>query len=118
MRFCPKSNYGGSIDTNGGIRPGNLWSIDLATQFSITQNWAAVMEGYYFSRQAAKFHGYLGSDADAMLGSPPSAEISIAPAVEYSFTENYGIIAGVWWSLKGKSSSHFITPTLAFNAYW
>ena len=115
------STYGGTPETRGNFNPGDLASIDLAEEFSITQNWAVVMEAYYFTREASRFKGYAGftpAGMPAPIGAPRSAELSLAPAIEYNFSANYGIIAGVWFAVNGKSSSDFMSTVVAFNAYW
>lgn len=115
------NSYGGNADTNGHIKPGNLYSADLAGEFSLTQNWVLVMEGYYFNRSASHFSGFSGIDRQGLplvIGYRDVQEVSIAPAIEYNFSENYGIIAGVWLSVRGKDAPDFISTVVAFNAYW
>jgi hypothetical protein len=115
------STYGGTPATKGSFNPRNLASIDIAEEFSVTQNWALVMEAYYVSRQASRFHGFSGfltNGFAAQIGAPTSNELSLAPAIEYNFSANYGIIAGVWFAVHGKSSTDFISTVVAFNAYW
>ncbi len=109
------------MDTNGTIKPGQLYSADLAAELTITQNWVAVMEAYWVSRGATKFSGYPGRDETgklAKVGSGNFDELSFAPAVEFNFSENYGIIAGIWFSQLGKDAPDFSSTVVAFNAYW
>lgn len=115
------SSYGGAEDTQGRIRPGNLSSIDLAGEFSLTPNWVAVMEAFASYRQATQFRGFRGTSANgapASIGHGSIDFISLAPAIEYNFNANYGVIAGVWFDLKGKEVAKFISPMVAFNAFW
>ena len=115
------SGIGGGVDTHGANNPGSLLSADLAGEFSMTQNWVAVMEGYYMYHQAGSFKGTVGYDTDGLLevvGSPQLKTFSLAPAIEYNFSSHYGIIAGVWFAVEGQNSPVFTSAVIAFNAYW
>jgi hypothetical protein len=115
------SSYGGSLETRGRIDPGNLNSIDLAGELSVTQNWSLVMEGLYLTRQASRFQGFPGLDAQGLplgIGYHPIVELSVAPAIEYNFSEHYGIIGGVWFSVRGKDSPDFQSVVVALNIYF
>jgi hypothetical protein len=115
------NSYGGAPDTNGSVTPGNLWSADLGEEFSLTQSWVLVMEGYYVSRGGTHFRGNPGLTSlgtTAMLNHGNDSELSFAPAIEYNFSENYGLIAGVWYSAEGRDTPDFNSTVIAFNAYW
>lgn len=114
------SAYGGRMDTLGGIQPGNLKSFNLAEELTLTQNWVAVMEAYLVQRQATHFHGNPGTNPNgslAQVGSAALAQITLAPAIEYNFSDNMGLIAGPWFSVKGKNSFQFISYVIALNYY-
>lgn len=115
------NNYGGTSTTNGSAHPGNLSSIDLAGELSLTQHWVAVMESYFVYRDGTSFNGFPGLNTDgslAQIATSASTEISFAPAIEYNFSANYGIIGGVWFSAAGKDAPVFRSLVVAFNAYW
>lgn len=115
------SSYGGTPTTDGRIDPGNLASLDIAGEFSLTQNWVAVMEGYFAKRDSAVFRGFPGFKPDgtlASLGNDTVEEITIAPAIEYNFNANVGIIGGVWFTLAGKDTAEFQSLVIALNAYF
>lgn len=115
------SSFGGTADTMGSVDPGSLFTTDLAAEFTVTQNWVAVMEGYYATRAATGFNGIIGNDATGMPGSIGHGdieEITLAPAIEYNFSPNVGVIAGPWFTVKGRETTEFISYVLALNAYW
>jgi len=115
------SSYGGSDTTYGIIDPGNLASLDIAGEFSLTQHWVAVMEGYFAKRDSAIFRGNPGITATglpAAIGNDTVEEFTIAPALEYNFNANVGIIGGVWFTLAGKDTSEFQSIVIALNAYF
>ena len=56
------SIYGGGSNTNGYINPGNNISLDLAAEYTLTQNWVAVIETNVLAQQASVFIGNLGDN--------------------------------------------------------
>ncbi len=139
------STYGGTSQTKGRINPGNAISFDIASELTLTQNWVAVIEANYIYQQASRFRGIVGerSATDPLpvmttrtprfshrrlptrhnigqpdIGSGNLAQISLAPALEYNFSANYGVIAGTWLTLAGKNTPEFITPMIQFTATW
>lgn len=113
--------YGSGLFANGLLKPGELYTVDLAGEFTLNQHWVAVMEGFFSSRGAASFAGFPGYNAPgvlAVVGNPLANQISLAPAMEYNFTSNVGLIAGVWFTLAGKNTSCFTSPVVALNMYW
>jgi len=127
------STYGGTSNTVGHINPGNSISLDLAGEFTLTQYWVGVMEVNYIYQQASRFHGSVGELATTDpqphqrqptkhnigrpdIGSGNLAQLSLAPSLEYNFSENYGVIAGVWFTVIGKNTPEFVTPIIQFSA--
>lgn len=116
------SSYGGTVNTDGKIRPGSENDVDLAFEFTLTQNWVAVMEGYISQGQATRFNGMLNignlGSPDVNVGSGDYYEQALAPALEYNFNQNIGIIGGVWFPIKGKNTADYTAYVLALNAFW
>lgn len=111
------SSYGGSRTTFGEIKPGNMMTADLAGEFNLTQRLVMVLEGFGSIRHASSFKGYAGSN-DSIPGHPLSRQLTLAPAIEYNINENIGIIAGPWFTIRGRDSSEFSSAVVALNAYW
>lgn len=116
------SSYGGTINTRGTISSWNENDIDLAFEYTLTQHWVAVMEGYISSGESTRFNGILNI---ANIGSPPTPigsgefrEKALAPALEYNFNSNIGLIGGVWFPVSGVNTAHYMTYMLALNAFW
>ena len=116
------NSYGGTANTHGRISSGSENDVDLAFEYTLTQNWVAVLEGTYSKGQSTRFTGDL--DIGNLGGPVPSIgfadyyETALAPAVEYNFNSNVGVIGGVWFPVSGKNTSHYMTYVLALNAYW
>lgn len=111
--------YGGGFKTNGTVRPGNAYSADLGLELSITQPWVAALDIVYNWSNKTTFHGNPGFNADgtpATVGTGYSDQLSLAPAIEYNFNENMGILWGVWFTVRGRNAGDFVSGI--FSWYW
>lgn len=124
VRIHGTSSYGGSANTWGKISLGNQSSVDLAGELSLTQHWVLVMEGFASKRRPTAFRGFPGTNPDgsfatiASLGQGLSKQLTLAPAIEYNFNSNMGLIIGRWFTLRGKNTAEFSSLVAAFNMYW
>ncbi len=115
------SAYGGSPSTDGIVNPGNVISVDAAAEYSLTQNWVAVMEVNASERDASSFSAhpeFTDLDDFDTIGHARGDQVSLAPALEFNFTPNVGLIGGMWFPVYGRSTAKFLTYVLALNAYW
>lgn len=53
----------------------------------------------------------------AVVGTPSFNQISIAPALEYNWNANLGIIGGAWFTVAGRNTADFFQWVIAFNLY-
>jgi hypothetical protein len=118
------SSWGGAASspgvkgTRGTVYPGCLFSALQGFEYSITHNWALALDIEYRHTNRNRFSGY------SPKGTKPvnsSAEIFyLAPAIEYNFNANIGIIAGPYFSVAGRNSNRtpaFLTWVFAVNVY-
>lgn len=115
------SSYGGTLTTKGKISSGCKDSIDLAFEFTLTQNWVAVMEGLVSKGYGKQFKGVFSTENIEMpvtIASGSTYEVALIPALEYNFTQNVGVIGGIWFPIKGKNTPSYTTYALAINMYW
>lgn len=104
------NSYGGGYGCRGKVRPGNALSCDFGYEVSLNQSWVAAIDVVYTCTNRTKFHGNPGVLADgtaAHVGGGYSDQLSLAPAIEYNFSPNVGVIAGGWFSVYGRNSLHF-----------
>lgn len=121
VRVNGVSTYGGSANTMGKVRPGNMFSLDLAGEFTLTQHWVAVMEGYFATRGATSFSGFPGNRPDgqlAVIGHDVIDAISLAPAIEYNFSPSTGLIIGPWFTIRGRETADFVALVAALNLFF
>lgn len=112
------SVFGGSPGTSGTVDPGKVFSFDLAFEYSLTQNWVPVFEVLHVTNDTSAFSGNPGftpSGAAERVGGGGGYQTSLAPALEYNFNENLGIIGGLWFSINGPSAAAFKAYTIAIN---
>lgn len=116
------NSYGGGVNTNGTISSGEENDAYLAFEFTLTQHWVAVIEGYWSQGDATRFNSIFGignvGGPDNHIDRGSYFEEGLAPALEYNFNSNVGLIGGVWFPVKGTNTSHYLTYALALNAYW
>ena len=117
------NSFGGTLTTHGTVDPGSEYDADLAFEYTLTQNWVAVMEGYISRGNSSRFNGVLklenvGNLTTTTINNGTFNETALAPALEYNFNENIGIIGGVWFPVSGKNTSYYMTYVLALNAVW
>ncbi len=115
------SAFGGNEMSNGKVNIGNSYSADLAFEYSLTQNWVPVFEMLFVTSSATGFAGNPGFTPQGTLetlGGPGGKQLSLAPAIEYNFSANLGLIGGVWFSVTGPPAGQFTTYTLALNYFF
>lgn len=108
------SFYGGDRSTRGTSYPGNIFYVDGAFQYNFTQSFVLACDVYYLHRDRSRFSGHTKEAATR----PSEEQFSLAPALEYNWNEDIGIIGGVWFSVAGRNTPQFINGILSLNAYF
>ena len=114
------NSYGGSNNTRGFVYPGNILSIDASFEYNLTQKWALACDLYYAHGNKTRFSGNPGTFSDGSpvkMTSYAGENWSLAPAVEYAWSANIGLIAGVWFSFAGKNSDQFTNASISLSIY-
>ncbi len=101
--------YGGDPTTEGKVRPGNLWQGILSFEYSLTQNWVLALDMIYNHLSRSKFNGSTVEPMD----NPSMEQFSLAPAVEYNFSKNFGINAGAWFTVAGRNTDQFASAVMS-----
>lgn len=110
--------YGGGFGTDGTVHPGSNFSMDFGYEYSFTQRWVFALDVVYAYNCRTTFSGDPGLDgtgAVASVGGPFNDQLSFAPAIEYNVNENFGYIAGVWFSAWGRNSLNFVSGVFSFT---
>lgn len=108
------SVYGTGAGFRGHARPGNAFSADAAFEYSLTRNWVLALDVIYNHGNEAVARG-AQNGRPVILKSGTSDSLGFAPAIEFSWTPNIGVLGGVRVIPKGHNTPASITPAIAIN---
>lgn len=111
--------YGGGHKTRGKVYPGASLLTILGLEFSLSQNWGAALDIQYLHQNRTRFVGRKGTTGmlPNQMGGASNEQLSLAPAIEYSWSSNFGILAGAWFSIAGRNATEFASGIFAINIY-
>lgn len=106
--------YGGGAGTKGKVYPGVELTFDTAIEVTLSQNWVFSCDfvGYWVGKN--RFKG----ETAFLNTSPSSIQLSMAPAFEYSWSSDIGIIIGSWFTAFGRNSAQFVSAVAALNYFY
>ena len=107
------NSYGGDRFTRGRVFPGTQFPLLFGFEYNMTQNWVLALDISNTLTLKTKFRG----ETTFPVGWDWSYSLSLAPAIEYNFSQSVGIIGGVWFTALGKDSSKFINYVVSLNWY-
>ncbi|HSX10387.1 MAG TPA: hypothetical protein VLF94_01535 [Chlamydiales bacterium] len=105
--------YGGGHGTHGTIFPAQSFLVDTALELTLSRNWVFAID--LVGRWAGRNH-FKGKTIVPM-SFPSSAQFSIAPAIEYNWNADLGIIFGPQITIAGRNSAQFVSGIFAFSYY-
>jgi hypothetical protein len=116
------SVYGTGTGFRGQAKPGDVQTADLAFEYSVTRNWVLALDLLYKHSDNTRVTGHLlaGSDAAApgdeiRIDSGASVSFAVAPAVEYNWNANIGLLFGTRVILGTRTTPATVTPVVALN---
>ncbi len=112
--------YGGGYGTNARFFPAQNLQVDFGVEVNLSQNWALACD--VVGTWAGKDHfsgdpGTASGGGPATLGTGSSVQYALAPAFEYNWNANVGIIAGSWFTFAGRNAPRFWSFVAAFSYY-
>lgn len=114
-------SYGGGYGTAGKVRIGTQYFNLIGIEYSFNRRWAFACDIQYLHTNKVSFSGTKGNYKDgspAINKLPSSEQLSFAPAMEYNWNANVGIIVGCWFTAIGRNSINFRSGVAAFNVYY
>jgi len=105
------SVYGGDPSTCGRVYPGTTFNFLAAAEYSLTANWALAVDFQAHFAARNRFKGHTKTP----VRDRSSAQMSLAPALEYNWNEMYGLIVGSWFTLAGRNAPRFVSYVAGFN---
>ncbi len=114
--------FGGDSTTNGRLRLGNVFNADLGLEYALTRHWVPALDVVFTANSASNFTNFVTRPSSTGLPAPVGYEsgdlVSVAPALEYNFNEHIGVIAGSWFSVRGRNKPSFVSAVAALNFYY
>lgn len=111
------NSLGGAKNTKGTVHPGIGYFLLFSPEISLTQKWVLTTDIVYQHFQKSSFKGDPGTinGKPAILNLGKQDTFQLAPAIEYNFTPNLGIIFGAWFSMIGRNINAFASGVISFN---
>jgi hypothetical protein len=102
------AGFEGSVDLHGGSEA------TLGFEYAVNPRWVLATDVVHERNRGFEARG---ATASALVTTTRGASwrTSLAPAVEYHFNDNVGVIAGAFVSIAGRSSSAILAPQVAVN---
>lgn len=108
------SVYGTAKGFLGHARPGDAFAADASLEYSLTQNWVLALDLIYNHGDSFSVRGSLNGGADNFqLGASDS--FGYAPAIEYNWSPNIGLLLGARIITQGRNVPASVTPAIAIN---
>jgi hypothetical protein len=109
-----QSGYDTHAGFKGNAELGQGVVANLGAEYSINAQWALASDLVYEHESSTRVRGLAGTElVDETL--PSSWRLSIAPAAEYHWSDNAGMIFGALMSLDGRNTSAIVSPQVAVN---
>lgn len=115
IRVRDASVYGTDSGFRGHARLGQAWNASAAAEYVLNPRWVLVGEAIWNRASAVTLGGVAADGSNVARRLPPSQEFSLAPAVEYHFSPNLGLIAGVQFTVAGRNAADYVAPQVALN---
>jgi hypothetical protein len=111
------SVYGTPDGFSGRASPGDSLLAIVAAEYSITRNWVAAVDVQYQHDSETSVTGSAPTTTSRTIRNTfdSSDALSVAPAIEYNFNGNVGIIVGAIWTFAGHNTSANVIPVAAVN---
>ena len=113
------SVYGTTAGFLGQAKPGNSFLADPSWEYSLTRSWVLALDTTYHHNWNTRTDGYNvigpGNLSSVRLDSGSSDAFAFAPAVEYSWKANIGVLLGVRVIPASHNTNSSVTPAIAIN---
>ncbi len=116
------SVYGTAAGFRGYARPGSSFFVYGSGEYSVTRRWVLALDATYTHDRDTRVTGYDIVDATSVR-TPPGIQLDLgasdafafAPAVEYSWTPDVGVIVGARLVPASRNTTASVTPVAAIN---
>lgn len=116
------SVYGTEAGFRGHAKPGSSFFVDASWEYSLTRRWVLALDATYRHNGNTRATGYNTLDPSSaqhpsglQLDSGSSEAFGFAPAIEYSWKPNLGVLVGTRVIPAAHNTHASITPAVAIN---
>jgi hypothetical protein len=109
------SVYGTSTGFRGHVAPGVSEQLGIGAGYALDERWVLAFDVVGNHAAAFDLHGIDATDTYVHLMGSTSSSVAIAPAVEYNWSGNIGVIAGVEFSVGGRNTTSYFAPQVALS---
>jgi len=110
------SVFGTGAGFRGHAKPSRSSLIDAAGEYSVTRSWVLALDVTYRHEGNTRVTGVnIPDPATVVLNSGTSDGIGFAPAIEYNWKPNLGVLLGTRVIAIGHNTPATITPAVAIN---
>ncbi len=107
------SVYGTPRGLHGSVRPGASGQIGIAGGYALDQRWVLALDLVDTYANRFRLNGSVGASLPVPSRGPVQNSIALAPAVEYNWSADAGVIFGIEFSAAGRNTSSYIAPQVA-----
>jgi hypothetical protein len=115
------SVYGTGSGFEGRARPGGYVYADASWEYSVTKRWVLSLDATFRRDGRTRIAGWDEADAATpravWMDSGVSRAVGFAPAIEYSWNANVGVLVGVRVIAAGRNTAASVTPAVAINIF-
>lgn len=105
------NTFGGDRTTSGRVFIGSTFIVQGAFELNLTRNWvlACDFQAFYSAKDTFRGRTLLP------VGGPSNTLYSLAPAIEYNFSDPLGVIIGSWFTVNGRNAPRFVSLVAAVD---
>lgn len=107
------SVYGTSQGFQGRATPGFSAALGFAVEYGFNQNWVMALDVVQNYNDGFRLNGTDAAGNFVRTRAASSTSVAVAPAIEYSWSANTGMIVGVAFSAAGRNAPSYIAPQVA-----
>ena len=117
VRLRDVSVYGTGTGFRGQATPGSSVFVDMSWEYSLTRRWVLALDATYRHQGNTPVNGYNISNPMQPIhfDSGSSDAVGLAPAIEYSWKRNLGVLLGARFIPAGRNANATISPAIAIN---
>lgn len=117
VRLRDASVYGTSDGFRGAAGPGRWVLVDSSWEYSMKRGFVWAVDLTYEHDASTWVRGLDAASHPVWMTSGQSTSFAVAPAIEYSWRPNLGVLFGLRLFPAGRNSSASITPAIAINFF-